>query len=854
MRFDNSTDATGHDLVRRVETLERELAEAHRREASSAEILQLISSSPTDVQPVFEAIARSAAQLCDAEICNIFRFDGTSIQFVAAHGSSLEVQEAMRRRFPLPPSRGFAAARAILSNVVEEIPDVLKDQDYAVHDIARMAAFRSTVAVPMRKDGLPIGAIAVVRLEPGEFDERQIGLLKTFADQAVIAIENTRLFEEVQARTRELTESLEQQTATSQVLSVISSSPTDVGPVLDAIVKTAATLCSSQDAVILLKDASDLRIAAHNGPMTVDFARIPIGRDTVAGRSIVDREPVHVHDLAAESQSREFPLGQHIAVRLNQRTVLGLPLLREGQAIGCLFLRRSELRPFTEKQIALLQSFADQAVIAIENARLFEQVQARTRELTEALEQQTATSDVLGVISSSPGELGPVFEAMLSNAVRICEASYGALWTCEGKAFRNAAFHGALSEDFTDQWRRTAIPPGSSLPLARVIETQKPVHIADMREDRSYLDGQPLAVTSVDIGGIRTLLLVPMLKEQELVGAVAIYRKEVRPFSDKQVELVSNFAKQAVIAIDNTRLLNELRESLQQQTATADVLKVISRSAFDLQTVLDTLVASAAHLCDAHMAAMLRQRGSKYEYAASFSVHTELDEYLKRVPFEPGRGTVTGRTLMERSVVHVHDAHADPELKTFEGVAKSGARTMLGVPLMREGKPIGVMILMRRRVQPFSDKQIELVTTFADQAVIAIENTRLFEAEQTSKRELQESLEYQTAISEVLGVISRSPSQLQPIVDAIVQTAKRLCSAERAIIWRFHEGKFDLLAYTMTDAGLTKYLTENPIPAGRGSLSGRAILARRALHVADISVHPELGSQNQEIGRASCRE
>src|SRR5262245_35477397 len=205
MRFDNSTEATGHDLVRRVETLERELAEAHRREASSAEILQLISSSPTDVQPVFEAIARSAAQLCDAEICNIFRFDGTSIHFVAAHGSSLEVQEAMRRRFPLPPSRGFAAARAILSNVVEEIPDVLKDQDYAVHDIARMAAFRSTVAVPMRKDGLPIGAIAVVRLEPGEFDERQIGLLKTFADQAVIAIENTRLFEEVHARNRDLT-------------------------------------------------------------------------------------------------------------------------------------------------------------------------------------------------------------------------------------------------------------------------------------------------------------------------------------------------------------------------------------------------------------------------------------------------------------------------------------------------------------------------------------------------------------------------------------------------------------------------------------------------------------------------
>ena len=380
-----------------------------------------------------------------------------------------------------------------------------------------------------------------------------------------------------------------------------------------------------------------------------------------------------------------------------------------------------------------------------------------TRERDEALEQLTATSEVLRVISSSPGELEPVFQAMLANAVRLCEASFGAMWLREGDNFHNAAFHGALPEGYTGQWRRgMVIPAGGNTPIARVAQSRKPVQVADLRKDRAYLDGHPLAVTSVDVAGIRTLVCVPMFKDDEVVGVITIYRKVASPFTDKQIELVKNFAAQAVIAIENTRLLNELRESLQQQTATADVLKVISRSTFDLQTVLDTLVESAARLCGAEMANIWRPRDGAYRLTASYGVTArykeslENKEFLNTIAIEPGRGTTVGRVLLERKSVHIHDIQADPDYKLSGLVALGGTRTMLGIPMLREGDPIGVLVLVQSAVRPFTDKQIELATTFADQAVIAIENVRLFEEVQARTRDLTESLEQQTATSEVL--------------------------------------------------------------------------------------------------------
>ncbi|HTM71883.1 MAG TPA: GAF domain-containing protein, partial [Pseudolabrys sp.] len=365
-------------------------------------------------------------------------------------------------------------------------------------------------------------------------------------------------------------------------------------------------------------------------------------------------------------------------------------------------------------------------------------------ELRESLQQQTATAEVLKVISSSTGELQPVFDAMLENAVRICGAGFANLWLHDGKDFKAAAIYGAPPEYRDLLQKEIKMRPGVGTPIAGVIETKRPMQITDLAESESYRRGDPVVVASVKIAGTRSLVAVPMLKDNELVGAIAIYRREVRPFTDKQIELVSNFAAQAVIAIENARLLNELRESLQQQTATADVLKVISRSTFDLQAVLDTLVESAARVCEADTGIIRRREGDIFPVASTFGLTRDQQELFARYPAAPDRGSVFGRAILEKRTIHVPDLLSDPDLdqrrlRDYAGVANM--RSGLGVPLMREGAIVGVFTLQRREARPFTDKQIELVTTFADQAVIAIENVRLFEEVQARTRELAASLE-----------------------------------------------------------------------------------------------------------------
>jgi GAF domain-containing protein len=834
MAQDSSTD-----LECRLTQAQRELSEAREQQAATAEVLRIISSSPGKLEAVFETILANATRLCAAKFGTLYLCEGESLRIVAMHNAPPAYAKARPLGAVIRPGSPSALGRMMRTKQVIHIADIREERAYAERDPLRVAAVelagaRTVVGVPMLKEDELIGGIGIYRQEVRPFTDKQIELVTNFANQAVIAIEKTRLL-------NELRESLQQQTATADVLKVISRSTFDLQTVLDTLIETAARLCEARRGVIMRRDGDTYHgVAFYNAsPELIDFVRghpITPGRHTITARVALERRTIHVADLQADPEYR-YALRDIDPIR----TELGVPMFRGDDIVGVVILYKLEVQPFTDKQIELVTTFADQAVIAIENTRLLNELRQRTDDLSESLQEQTATADVLKVISRSTFDLQTVLDTLVESAARLCEADMAAISRPMGEVFEHLTSYG-YSPEHREYMRTHPIPSGRGSVSGRTVLEGKVVHIPDVRADPDY------TLIDREKFNVRTMLGVPLLREGTAIGVIVLQRSTVRPFTEKQIELVTTFADQAVIAIENVRLLNELRESLQQQTATADVLKVISRSTFDLQAVLNTLVESAARLCEADMASIARQKGASYHLVATHGFSASFKEYMETLPMEPGRGSGTGRALLERKPVHIIDALADPEYTMAEAQKKGGWRTMLAVPLLREGTPIGVLHLLRTVVRPFTDKQIELIETFADQAVIAIENVRLFDEVQARTEELSESLRQQTATAEVLKTISRTVFDLQRVLETLLENAVRICGARHGMIFRYDGECCRAAAAYNTPPGHLELWERTPIRAGRGTTVGRALLECHPVQIPDVLADPEYDfPQAQEL-------
>jgi len=817
-----SSSAAGRET--KVARLTRELNESLERQVVTADVLNVISRSTFNLQGVLDTLVESATRLCDAQDSFIFLPCGDVYRAAARYGFTPEYHEFIESN-PIKIDRGSLVGRTAIEGRVVHVADVLADPNYTRHDAQKIAGYRAALAVPLLREGNVVGVIFLSRTKPQPFADEQIELVQNFAAQAVIAIENTRLLNELRERTDDLTEALEQQTATSEVLRVISSSPGDLQPVFQVMLENATRICDAKFGTLQLLEGDGFRaVALHNAPPAfADYVRRGLlrpGPNVPLSRMARTKQVIHIADITMEEAYIERdPLVVAGADLGGYRTILVVPMLKESELIGGFVIFRQEVRLFTDKQIELVQNFAAQAVIAIENARLLS-------ELRESLKQQTATADVLRVISSSPTDIQPVLEVIVRTAGQLCASEYAILFRLRDGKYYPVCANNAEAE-WVNYFSEHPIRLDRGSLVGRTVLERRSVHIVDCLADPEYKLHE-----AARLGKQRSMLGVPLLRDGEPIGVLGLLRMSVKPFTDKQIELVTTFADQAVIAIENTRLLNELRESLQQQTATAEVLKGISRSTFDLQAVLQTLVESAARLCDADKATITRQKGDVFYRAEAYGFSAEFLDYVKSIPIVPEKGSVHGRVLLEGKVVHIADVQADPEYTFVEAQRLGDFRTVLGVPMLREGIPIGALALTRSEVRPFTDKQIELVSTFADQAAIAIENVRLL-------NELRESLQQQTATAEVLKVISRSAFDLQAVLDTLVQSAKQLCEADSAFIFRREDTGFRLSASHGFSNEYREYMEQFTIEPGRNTLVGRTSLECQPVHIPDVHADPE---------------
>jgi GAF domain-containing protein len=832
--------------------VQRSLTEAQEQQTATADILRVISHAQTDAQPVFDTIVNSAPRLCGAKYCLLYRFDGDLLHLVAHYNVPGELLELLQRLYPMRPGRQHASGRAIMTGAVVEIQDALSDPEYQ-QQIAALGGWRSMLAVPMLRERVPIGAIVIQRAEAGSFPEAQIALMQTFADQAVIAIENVRLFTELQTSNRELTTALHRQTATSEILRVISRSQTDVQPVFDAIVSSAVRLLQGYSGG-LTRIVGDQRVLAaftSRDPAAASAMRATFPRPADAagahGQAIRDRAPVNIVDMHTDLRVTEA--GREAARLAGYQSVVTMPLLRQEEAIGVLAVTRREPGGFTDDEIALLRTFADQAVIAIENARLLSELQENNESLTrahaqvtEALEQQTATSDILKVIASSPTDTQPVFDAIAENAARLCSVEDVFIVVVAGDALRAVAATGQLTGLIAD-YNARRVPVSRTSVAGRVIVDRMTMHIDDLAAvpEDTLPDGRALQ----RMFNHRTILATPLLREGAALGAIVVFRLEVRPFSKRQQDLLQTFADQAVIAIENVRLFTELQvrnadltEALDRQTATAEILRVISRSQTEVQPVFETIVDNAIRLFRGWAVAVMRSDGQLLHLVAARGGMPGTEEYLQRQSPWPIRGLLpASRCIAQRTLIHIPDADLDPTLdQGLRDLARTrGWRSVLAAPLLRDGRPIGAITVTRAEAGPFSSAEVELLQTFADQAVIAVENARLLGELRARTGELTRSVEELTALSDVSRALSAT-LDLDAVLQTIVSRASQLAGTDSCSVYEYDEQAEQLLlrATHNLDEEVVAVARRAPIRKGEG-VAGRMAVTLEPVQIVDIA-------------------
>jgi two-component system, NtrC family, sensor kinase len=802
---------------------ERELAEARREQAATADALRVIGrTGDVSLADVFQALIVSAVRLCaDDGVIYLRRGD----EFLAEADFDGDAEKIKARNLtPKRPGRDTMTGRVALSGQVEHIADVLADAEFAVAPAQRLKGIRAYLGVPLLRDGKVAGAFVLGRREPGRFSDSAVELAKTFAAQAVIAIENARLFNETK-------HALERQTATSEVLKVIAASPSDAAPVFEAIAHSARRLLSGYSATVWRFEGEVAHLAALTPTNPEADAALralspgPIGQFPFAAR-LSDGEIVQIPETEDEPQRL-----RDLARLRGHRAMLFVPLMQRGSAAGYVSVTRKEPGPFDPDDVALLKTFADQAVIAIENARLFNETQ-------EALDQQRASAEVLGAISKSVADAAPVFEAILNACERLFGAEAIGICTigCDDMV-RVAAWRGP----WADEVRRDITAVGESV-TGRIIRERRVHHIPDHAAEPNL---SPTLRERVNRLGSASLLYAPMLWEDAGLGSIVVVRKPPRAFSEREQALLQTFADQAAIAIQNARLFEEvqaktrdLEESLAQQTATAEVLKVISRSAFDLGAIFQTLVATAVDLCKAFSGTLCVRDGEVFRYQgmAGPGASQELQSYLEDHPIvAPDRQTIAGRTILAKAVEHIPDVAADVSYAVPLAAYGNPARALLGVPLLGKDGVEGALVLTRAEPGEFPARQIEILRTFADQAVIAIENSRLFEEVQAKTRDLEEALAQQTATSEILRAISQSPTDARPVFDRIVQTAARVLRCDVSAIMLREAAGFRIVAVE-TPEGLAAGFGHTVVPLDpAANFPSRAILAKEMLHLPDWS-------------------